>query len=218
MPVNNNLSRKYIDISVPVSPSLPCWPGSPAIQFERSLDLEKGDIATDTTVHFSVHTGTHIDAPLHFLQGGKSVDQITLETLIGPVYVAEVPAQVEVITVDVLKDLALPAGVQRLLLKTRNSLLWSSGSDKFDPDFVALTAEAAQWLVDRGVTVIGIDYLSIQRFTDGPETHQILLGANVVVIEGVDLSHVEPGNYELFCLPLKLEGVEGAPARVILSK
>jgi len=218
MPVNNNLSKKYIDISVPVSPSLPCWPGSPAIQFERSLDLEKGDIATDTTVHFSVHTGTHIDAPLHFLQGGKSVDQITLETLIGPVYVAEVPAQVEVITVDVLKDLALPAGVQRLLLKTRNSLLWSSGSDKFDPDFVALTAEAAQWLVDRGVTVIGIDYLSIQRFTDGPETHQILLGANVVVIEGLDLSHVEPGNYELFCLPLKLEGVEGAPARVILSK
>ncbi len=218
MPVNSNLSKKYIDISVPVSPSLPCWPGSPAIQFERSLDLEKGDIATDTTVHFSVHTGTHIDAPLHFLQGGKSVDQITLETLIGPVYVAEVPAQVEVITVDVLKDLALPAGVQRLLLKTRNSLLWSSGSDKFDPDFVALTAEAAQWLVDRGVTVIGIDYLSIQRFTDGPETHQILLGANVVVIEGLDLSHVEPGNYELFCLPLKLEGVEGAPARVILSK
>ena len=218
MPVNSNLSKKYIDISVPVSPSLPCWPGSPAIQFERSLDLEKGDTATDTTLHFSVHTGTHIDAPLHFLQGGKSVDQITLETLIGPVYVAEVPAQVEVITVDVLKDLALPAGVQRLLLKTRNSLLWSSGSDKFDPNFVALTAEAAQWLVDRGVAVVGIDYLSIQRFTDGPETHQILLGANVVVIEGLDLSHVEPGNYELFCLPLKLEGVEGAPARVILSK
>lgn len=218
MPANRNLSRKYIDISVPISPSLPCWPGSPAIQFERSLDLEKGDIATDTTVHFSVHTGTHIDAPLHFLRDGKSVDQIPLETLIGSVYVAEVPVQVEAITVDVLKSLALPDGVQRLLLKTQNSLLWSSGNDKFDPDFVALTAKAAQWLVDRGIMVIGIDYLSIQRFADGPDTHQILLGASVVVIEGLDLSRVEPGEYELFCLPLKLKGVEGAPARVILGK
>jgi arylformamidase len=217
MLATNNLSKKYIDISVPVSPSLPCWPGSPAIQFERSLDLEKGDIATDTTLRFSVHTGTHIDAPLHFLSDGKSVDQIPLEVLIGPVYVTEVPAQVEAITVNVLESLALPADVQRLLLKTRNSLLWRSGIQEFDPNFVALTAEAAQWVVDRGMAVVGIDYLSIQRFADGPATHQILLGAGVVVIEGLDLSQVEPGNYELFCLPLKLKGVEGAPARVILK-
>jgi arylformamidase len=201
MLATNNLSKKYIDISVPVSPSLPCWPGSPAIQFERSLDLEKGDIATDTTLRFSVHTGT----------------QIPLEVLIGPVYVTEVPAQVEAITVNVLESLALPADVQRLLLKTRNSLLWRSGIQEFDPNFVALTAEADQWVVDRGMAVVGIDYLSIQRFADGPATHQILLGAGVVVIEGLDLSQVEPGNYELFCLPLKLKGVEGAPARVILK-
>lgn len=207
----------YIDVSVDVWEQLPVWPGTPRVAFQRDFALEAGDGVNDTTLRFSVHTGTHIDAPLHFLQGGKSVDQITLETLIGPVYVAEVPAQVDAITVDVLKSLALPAGVQRLLFKTRNSLLWSSGTDKFDPNFVALTADAAQWLVDRGVAVVGIDYLSIQRFTDGPETHQILLGANVVVIEGVDLSQVEPGNYELFCLPLKLKGVEGAPARVILK-
>jgi arylformamidase len=117
----------------------------------------------------------------------------------------------------VLESLALPADVQRLLLKTRNSLLWRSGIQEFDPNFVALTAEAAQWVVDRGMAVVGIDYLSIQRFADGPATHQILLGAGVVVIEGLDLSQVEPGNYELFCLPLKLKGVEGAPARVILK-
>jgi arylformamidase len=207
----------YIDVSVDVWERLPVWPGTPRVEFQRNFALEAGDEVNDTTLSFSVHTGTHIDAPLHFLRGGKSVDQIPLEVLIGPVYVAEVPAQVEAITVDVLKDLALPEGVQRLLLKTRNSRLWGSGIQEFDPNFVALTAEAAQWVVDRGMAVVGIDYLSIQRFADGPATHQILLGAGVVVIEGLDLSQVEPGNYELFCLPLKLKGVEGAPARVILK-
>lgn len=208
----------YIDVSVDVWERLPVWPGTPRVEFQRNFALEAGDEVNDTTLRFSVHTGTHIDAPLHFLRGGKSVDQIPLEVLIGPVYVAEVPAQVEAITVDVLEGLAVPEGVQRLLLKTRNSLLWGSSIQEFDPNFVALTAEAAQWVVDRGMAVVGIDYLSIQRFADGPETHQILLGAGVVVIEGLNLSQVEPGGYELFCLPLKLKGVEGAPARVVLSK
>lgn len=207
----------YVDVSVEVYDQLPVWPGSPAIQFERSLALDSGDIANDTTLNFSVHTGTHIDAPLHFFPNGKSVDQISLDTLIGPAYLAEVPKDAESITLTVLEQLALPDGVRRLLLKTRNSNLWISGVQEFEPDFVALTVEAAQWVVNRGIEVIGIDYLSIQRFCDGPETHQILLGAEVVVIEGLNLSQVLPGQYDLFCLPLKLKGIEGAPARVVLK-
>lgn len=207
----------YIDVSVDVSDDLPVWPGSPEIQFKRSLALDSGDIANDTTLNFSVHTGTHIDAPLHFLPNGKSVDQISLDTLIGPAHLAEVPNDVESITLTVLEQLALPDGVRRLLLKTRNSNLWISEVQEFEPDFVALTVEAAQWVVNRGIEVIGIDYLSIQRFCDGPETHQILLGAEVVVIEGLNLSQVLPGQYDLFCLPLKLKGIEGAPARVVLK-
>lgn len=207
----------YIDVSVDISSELPIWPGSPAIRFERSLALDSGDIANDTTLNFSVHTGTHIDAPLHFLPHGKSVDQISLDTLIGPAYLAEIPNHVDAITATVLENLALPHDIQRLLLKTRNSNLWTLGTQQFEPSFVALTADAAQWVADRGIAVIGIDYLSIQRFYDGPETHQILLGAEVVVIEGLNLSQVRSGQYELFCLPLKLKGIEGAPARVILK-
>ena len=206
---------KYIDISVPVSPDLPRWPGSPAIEFQRSLDLERGDIANDTTIRLSVHTGTHVDAPLHFVKEGTSVEQMPLDILMGTAFVADV-SEVEVITPDTLEALALPKGTQRLLLRTRNSQMWQTGSSEFNPDFVAITADAAQWIVDRGIRLVGIDYLSIQRFYDGPETHLILLRSEVVIIEGLNLSEVSGGEYELICLPVKLAGVEGAPARAIL--
>ena len=208
---------KYIDISVPVSPDLPSWPGSPAIKFQRSLDLEKGDIANDTTISFSVHTGTHVDAPLHFWKEGSSVDQMPLELLIGPAWVASLP-DVEVITADTLEALALPAGTERLLLHTRNSRLWQTDVREFQSDFVALTADAAQWVVDRGIRLIGVDYLSVQRFQDSPETHLILLQAEVAIIEGLNLTDVSAGAYKLLCLPIKLAGVEGAPARVLLVR
>lgn len=207
----------YIDVSVNVSSELPIWPGSPEIKFERNLDLDSGDIANDTTLNFSVHTGTHIDAPLHFMSQGKSVDQISLDILIGTAYVAEVPHHVDVVTVPVLESLEIPPQTQRLLLKTRNSDLWEAGSRQFEPSFVALTAAAAQWVVDHDIFVIGIDYLSIQRYADGPETHQILLSEEVVIIEGLNLSSITAGLYDLYCLPIKLKGIEGAPARVVLK-
>ena len=141
---------KYIDISVPVSPNLPRWPGSPAIEFQRSLDLERGDIANDTTIRLSVHTGTHVDAPLHFVKEGSSVEQMPLDILMGTALVADV-SEVEAITPDTLEALALPKGTQRLLLRTRNSQMWQTGSSEFNPDFVAITADAAQWIVDRGI-------------------------------------------------------------------
>ena len=208
---------KYIDISVPVSSNLPRWPGSPAITFQRSLDLDKGDIANDTTLHFSVHTGTHVDAPLHFLKDGSSVDQMPLDTLIGPAFVGDL-SHVDAITVDTLENLDFPPNTQRLLLRTRNSQLWQANIQEFQLNFVALTAEAAQWVVDHGIRLIGIDYLSIQRFSDGPETHLILLKADIVIIEGLNLTSAPAGQYELICLPLRLAGIEGSPARTILRR
>lgn len=218
MPANPQPSRKYIDISVPVSSALPCWPGSPEIQFQRNLDLDQGDVATDTTLCFSVHTGTHVDAPSHFIAGGNTVDQLDLDVLMGEAYVAVFPDDVGSITADLLNNLSLPAHTSRLLLRTRNSRFWNTKGSEFQTDFVALTADAAQWVVDRGIKLVGVDYLSVQRYYDGPETHQILLGAEVVVIEGLNLDSVAEGIYELICLPVKLQGIEGAPARVILRR
>jgi arylformamidase len=185
------------------------------ISFYRSLDLAQGDIANDTTISFSVHTGTHIDAPLHFLATGSSVDQAPLNVLIGSVVVVDL-SDVEVITAQTLQTLNLPSRTERLLIRTRNSELWRHAT-AFQPNFVALTADAAEWVVEQGIRLIGIDYLSIQRFDDGPETHIVLLRAGVVILEGLDLSQVLAGEYELFCLPLKLQGIEGAPARVVLK-
>lgn len=207
---------KYIDVSLAISPQLPRWPGSPEIQFKRNLDLEKGDVATDTSISFSVHTGTHVDAPQHFIKQGKSVDQLNLDQLIGEVYVAVLPNSVNVVTADLLQKLSLPSHIDRLLLRTNNSNLWHTNLD-FQQDFVALTADAAQWIVNQNIKLIGVDYLSVQRYHDGPETHQILLNADIIIIEGLDLSEVSEGFYELLCLPIKLKGVEGAPARVILK-
>lgn len=209
-------NNEYIDISLLVSDELPLWPGSSHIEFKRQLDLAHGDIATDTVVSFSVHTGTHIDAPLHFVPNGKSVEQLSLDVLIGDAYVAHVPDHIDAITSEVLDDLAIPMVTDRLLLRTRNSQLWQQSKQVFEPNFVALTTDAAQWVVDRGICLIGIDYLSVQRFSDGPETHQILLEAEVVILEGLNLIDVKAGCYELLCLPIKLKGVEGAPARVLL--
>jgi arylformamidase len=159
--------------------------------------------------------GTHVDAPRHFLETGSTVEQLPLEVMVGPSFVAYLP-EVEGITAGVLADLNLPFGTKRLLLRTRNSELWAAETTEFRKDYVALTDEAAQWLVAQGISLIGVDYLSVQRYGDGPLTHQILLNAGIVILEGLNLADVEPGPYELICLPLKLVDAEGAPARVVL--
>ena len=205
-----------IDISVAISPDLPIWPGSPDICLDRRLSLEKGDIANDTTIQFSVHTGTHVDAPSHFVHDGYSVEQMPLDVLVGEAIVVDL-SDVDAITPDMLDNLDLPAGVQRLLIRTRNSNLWEQQVKEFQTDFVALTAEAAQWIVDRGIRLIGVDYLSVQRFYDGSDTHLNLLNAEVIIVEGLNLASVRPGRYELICLPIKLAGAEGAPARALLK-
>jgi arylformamidase len=150
------------------------------------------------------------------LVDGVTVDELALDRLIGPAFVVDLPS-VAAVTARDLNCLALPPETERLLIRTRNSALWAACVAEFDPDFVALTAGAAQWIVDRGIRLIGVDYLSVQRFGDPPLTHEILLRAGVLIIEGLDLSAVQPGTHHLICLPLRILGAEGAPARAVLS-
>lgn len=158
-----------------------------------------------------------MDAPAHFLKEGATIEEVSMNSLVGPAVVAYLPDVSEINASD-LASLGIPLDTKRLLLRTRNSELWSSGERTFRKDFVALTPEAAQWIADRGIYLVGIDYLSVQRYGDSAATHRILLEANVVILEGLNLIQAEPGTYELICLPICLVGAEGAPARAILRQ
>lgn len=207
---------KFLDISLTVSPELPVWPGDPAIVLERYRWIARGNASNDTRLACSVHAGTHVDAPAHFFENGATVEQLPLDILIGPAFVAELP-EVDVITPEILNALAIPPDSTRILFKTKNSALWAQPDSRFNPQYVALSAEAARWIVRKGLRLVGIDYLSIQKFDDPePFTHAILLDAGIVIVEGLNLQNVTPGPYQLICLPLKLSGSDGAPARVVL--
>lgn len=212
-----NQMIKYIDISLPVSSRLPGWPGSQKFTVSRIHDLKHGDQVTDSMISMNLHTGTHIDAPSHFIRDGKSVEEIPLELMIGAAMVVRVPEEIKEITADVLSKIGIPSSTERLLLHTANSCLWDKYKNDFYKDFTALSPDGAEWLVAAGIKLVGIDYLSIQRFSDGPQVHQLLLSAEVIIIEGLNLSGVEAGMYELYCLPLNLVGLEAAPARVLLA-
>ncbi len=207
----------YIDITLTLSPDLPRWPGSPPIELTRRRDMARGDHVNDGALSFGLHSGTHVDAPVHFLAAGADVTHLALDALIGPAVVAVLPA-VDSVTARDLEGLNLPTDTRRLLLRTRNSEEWRREVREFRKDFVALTADAARWVVERGLRLIGVDYLSVQRFHDDPQTHITLLQAEVVILEGLNLAAVEPGTYELICLPLKLAGADGAPARAVLRR
>ena len=194
---------------------MPTWPDSKRFSLEPIMRLENGDEANVSQLDMEIHIGTHVDAPWHFVSGAKTIDKVPLDILMGEATVVEMP-DVSSITADNLEALNLPVGVERLLFHTRNSQLWENGSTEFYPDFVALAPDAARWVVDRQIKLVGVDYLSVQRYGDPPDTHQILLGAEVIVIEGLDLSGVKSGRYNLSCLPLKLIGAEGSPARAVL--
>jgi arylformamidase len=206
------------DISLPVSPDLPVWPGDPKIVLERIRAISAGDASNDSRIDCSVHSGTHVDAPAHFIDGGASVDRLPLAVLVGPAEVVSLP-DVDRISSGDLEALNLAGNTRRLLLKTRNSELWEAPSPHFDPDYVALDSGAARWIVEKGIRLVGVDYLSVQRFADrDATTHRVLLEAGVVIVEGLNLTSVAPGRYRLVCLPLKLVGSDGAPARTILIK
>ncbi len=208
---------QLIDISVGVSPDLPVWPGDPAIELTPLASMDEGDEANVTKLSAGVHVGTHVDAPRHFIAGGRGVDELPLDVLIGRALVVELPAA-DVISEEALDGAGIPEGIDRLLFKTRNSNLWATSPDVFRKDFVAVDEGGAAWLVDHGVRLVGVDYLSVAPWGKAVPTHQRLLGADVVIVEGLNLSAAEPGSYQLYCLPVKLLGCDGAPARALLGR
>ena len=204
------------DISLTISPALPTWPGDPGLELEQFESMDKGAHVNVTKISTSVHMGTHVDAPHHFLNDGRTVEGLALDVLTGPCYVAQLPDGIEAITADVLDRTEISAEMKRILFGTRNSHLWARGETGFQTDFVAITEDGAEWLVERAVQLVGVDYLSVAPYGDSDPTHHVLLKAGVVVVEGLNLSNVMRGFSELYCLPLKIAGCDGAPARAIL--
>jgi arylformamidase len=206
---------RIYDVSVGISPQMPVWPGDSPVRLERVREIAKGANANVSRLECGVHVGTHVDAPSHFIDGSATVETLSLELLNGEATVVDLP-EAEVLDADTLESAGIPPGARRVLFKTRNSEFWPGEGSEFRPDFVAVDKSGAEWLVKKGVQLVGIDYLSIAPYKQSRPTHRVLLEAGVVVVEGLDLSEIKRGLYTLHCLPLKLIGSDGAPARVIL--
>ena len=204
---------EIFDISVPIRDGMLHYAGNPPVHLTRICSIAGGDTVNVSELDMGVHSATHVDAPVHFLADGEGAERLPLETLIGPAEVVDATGVQDALDLTALRGLELPQrGTERLLFKTRNSQLWAR--DEFTRDFVRLNADGAAYLLERGVRLLGIDYLSI----GDADAHRALLGAGVVCIEGLDLRGVDPGPYELACLPLKLAGSDGAPARAVLIR
>lgn len=205
---------KIIDISVSIDKHTPLWPNSSGLRLTPIAQLGKKKAFNETHLEMNAHVGTHIDAPLHFIQKGVSIDRSPLETFMGSAVVIDLP-RVKEITAKDLEKLSLPKGTKRILFKTSNSKLWKK---KFQKDYVGLTMGAADWVVRNGVQLVGMDYLSVAKMSEAVEVHRILLGKGIYILEGINLSGVKPGSYELICMPLKISGAEASPARAVLLK
>ncbi|MBF6605991.1 MAG: cyclase family protein [Chloroflexi bacterium] len=209
---------RLIDVTVPLRVGMPAYPGEAAPRFHLLKSLARGDIADVSGVEMALHSGTHVDAPNHFLIGAAGVDALPLDVLVGPCRVVDVDADPHVGAADLASALG-EERPERILLRTRNSrsrpACWERPA--FTPDFAALAVDGARWLVARGTRLVGIDYLSVEPFgVAEPATHLVLLAAGVVIVEGLDLRAVDAGSYELLCLPLPMASRDGAPARVVL--
>jgi arylformamidase len=208
------LSQGWIDVSVTLTDGMVSWPDDPPVRIRRVSDVERGDEATLSELCMSAHTGTHMDAPRHFLAGGDGLDRMPLAATMGPARVIGI-ADPRTIGPEELERHNIRAG-ERVLFRTRNSeRAWAR--EGFIEDFVAVSPDGARWLAERRVRTVGVDYLSVGGFhDDGAAVHRALLGAGVWIIEGLDLSAVSPGPHELICLPLRIVGADGAPARALL--
>jgi arylformamidase len=203
---------EILDVSIPIRTRMPIYPANAGVALRRIDAIADGAVANVSAVDLGAHTGTHVDAPNHFLDGAGGVETVALEPLIGPAVVVDATAVDKTLDAAAVAAAGVPAGAERVLFRTRNSQLWEQ--EEFNEDFVSFDASGARALLDAGVRLVGIDYLSI----GDPGAHRALLGADVAVVEGLDLRAVEPGPYQLMCLPLKLVGSDGGPARAVLLR
>jgi arylformamidase len=210
------MGKEWIDVSLPVVDGMVHWEGDPGVEISYFASIAKGAPCNVSKITMSVHTGTHMDGPIHFMKDGRGLENLPLDAVIGPCRVLELQSKTSV-SVEDLKPHNLRQG-ERILLKTSNSTKSWAMQPKFDRDFVYISREAAKYIADSGVRTIGVDYLSVGGFyKDGVETHHALLGPEVWIIEGLDLSKITPGHYELICLPIKIANrADGAPARALL--
>ena len=206
---------RIYDISIPLQPGMPIWPGDPPLKLEQLASISEGANANVSSIACGVHIGTHVDAPLHFINDRPTVDELSLNTLVGDVYVVEIP-NADILDEEALDRASIPSDAVRVLFKTRNSDLWTSPEHDFQQDYVAIDPGGAAWIVDRGIELVGVDYLSVAPFESPVATHVHLLEHEVIIVEGLDLHKIIPGKYFLVCLPIKLVGIEGSPARAIL--
>lgn len=205
----------WIDVSVPLRPGVLHWPGDPPFELERISEIAKGDLCDVSAVRMSSHTGTHLDAPRHFLRDGAGIDRLPLDALIGPALVIEIADRRTILPAELARH-AIPRGA-RVLFKTRNGELWDGRP--FTEDYVAVSPEAAEWLVEQEVKLVGVDYLSVGPAGDaGAHVHCTLLSAGVCIVESLQLASITPGDYDLVCLPLNLLDADGAPARALLRR
>jgi arylformamidase len=208
--------NKWIDISLTLKSNMMHWPGDPPVSIERVREMDKGDTVNLSKITMGVHSGTHVDAPVHFIKGAKGVDRLLFDLLIGPARIIEI-ADTDTIQKKELTGHRIKKG-ERILLRTRNSIKKILYRDTFSEDFVYMEKDAAEFLVSRGIKTLGVDYLSVGGYEkNGPDVHRTLLSAGILVIEGLDLTGVLPGNYDMICLPIKILDSDGAPARAILK-
>jgi arylformamidase len=203
----------YHDISLNLSTDTVRWVVAPPLEVHERRRMSRGDDVNATALTVSVHAGTHLDAPFHFLPDGAGIDALPLDRFIGPALVHQVDDADRYITEAHVNAIPLD-GVTRVLFKTRNSELLKRR--EYDPNFVAFSLEAARALVARGVDLVGLDYLSVAHADEQVPVHRAFLDHGVVLLEGVDLSEIRPGRYELICFPLRLRGLDGAPCRAVL--
>ena len=205
------------DVSIPLAKQTVTWPGDEAVGISRSAALSNGDPYNLSRISMSAHAGTHVDAPSHFLPDGKNVESLDLSILCGDVSVIDLPG-IKLIHGSDLDGISIPAGTRRLLIKTDNSRIPVNERGFFHRDFSALSESGAEYIIAKGIMLVGIDYLSIAPFDRPARIHELLLSKEVIILEGLNLEKIEPGSYELYCLPLRIEGCEGSPARTILVR
>jgi arylformamidase len=211
------VATKIHDVTLPFSPAFPVWPGDPAIEIREVTRTAQGEVFNTSQIVCPTHCCTHVDPPWHIIDDGQNLDQIPLERWVGQCQVVGFADEIDFIEPRHLESAGIAKDTTRLLLKTRNSQHWIRRPLSFDTDFVALSLDAARWIIEHGIELIGVDALSFERFDSLDDAvHRMILGNGIVAIEGLNLATIEPGFYDLICLPLRIVGGDGAPARVIL--